>query len=83
MRQEDSSLIRHRLRTPRAAAIAGILFSIFLITSQLLVWISIPDNLKGQAAEVIGHSKSISLALNLLPFAGIAFLWLSPWYAIA
>jgi len=25
--------------------------------------------------EVINHSKSISLAMNLLPFAGIAFLW--------
>jgi hypothetical protein len=25
--------------------------------------------------EVINHSKTISLALNLLPFAGVAFLW--------
>jgi len=25
--------------------------------------------------DVISHSKTISLALNLLPFAGIAFLW--------
>jgi hypothetical protein len=46
-----------------------------LITSQLIVWISIPANLGGPAMEVINHSKSISLAMNLLPFAGIAFLW--------
>jgi hypothetical protein len=72
--QEDA-LIGNRLRTPRAAAIAGILFSMLLITSQLLVWISIPANLGGAAMEVISHSKPISLALNLLPFAGIAFLW--------
>jgi len=66
--------IHHRLRTPRAAAIAGILFSVLLVTSQLLVWISIPANV-GDAFEVISQSKRISLALNLLPFAGIAFLW--------
>jgi hypothetical protein len=67
--------IRSRLRTPRAAAIAGILFSILLITSQLLVWISIPANVGEAASEVVSQSKRISLALNLLPFAGIAFLW--------
>ena len=66
--------IRNRLRTPKAAAIAGILFSVLLVTSQLLVWISIPANV-GDAFEVISQSKRISLALNLLPFAGIAFLW--------
>ena len=63
------------LRTPRAAAIAGIVFSILLITSQLLVWFSIPANLAGAATDVVSHSKTISLALNLLPFAGVAFLW--------
>jgi len=67
--------IRNRLRTPKAAAIAGILFSILMITSQLLVWISIPANVGAAAFEVISQSKRISLALNLLPFAGIAFLW--------
>src|SRR5262244_1383182 len=63
------------LRTPRAAAMAGIVFSVLSITSHLLVWISIPANLGRPAVDVISHSKTISLALNLLPFAGIAFLW--------
>ena len=61
------------LRTPRAAAIAGLLFGVLMITSQLLVWVSIPVN--PAAADVIRHSRAVSLALNLLPFAGIAFLW--------
>jgi hypothetical protein len=61
------------LQTPRAAAIAGMLFCVLLITSQLLVWISIPAN--PGAIDVISHSRTVSLALNLLPFAGIAFLW--------
>jgi len=66
---------QNRLRTPRAAAVAGILFSILLITSQLLVWISLPPNEGAAASEVLNQSRRISLALNLLPFAGIAFLW--------
>jgi hypothetical protein len=72
---EQAFLIHKGLRAPRAAAIAGILFCVLLITSQLLIWISIPANAGGAAREVISHSKTISLALNLLPFAGIAFLW--------
>jgi hypothetical protein len=69
----QDALIHKGLKTPRAAAIAGILFSILLITSQMLVWISIPAN--GAVFDMIGQSKTITLALNLLPFAGIAFLW--------
>jgi hypothetical protein len=63
------------LRTPRAAAIAGIIFSILSITSHTLVWISIPANVGAAELDLIRHSNTISLALNLLPFAGIAFLW--------
>lgn len=70
---KEKPLIHEELRTPRAAAIAGVLFGILLITSQLLVWISIPVN--SAAKDVIRHSRAVSLALNLLPFAGIAFLW--------
>ena len=71
----DDSTIAAGVRAPRAAAIAGILFSIVLITSEVLVWISIPADPAGPEVDVISHSKTISLALNLLPFAGIAFLW--------
>src|SRR5690348_12366840 len=67
--------IRQRVRKPRAAAIAGIMFAVLLITSQLLIRISIPANPLGPAQEVINRSNTISLALNLLPFAGLAFLW--------
>jgi hypothetical protein len=68
-------LIRQRLRTPRADAIAGIIFSCFFVTSLVLTWISIPTDPLGPASDVISHSRIISFALNLLPFAGIAFLW--------
>jgi hypothetical protein len=73
--QEETLGIRKRLRAPRAAAVAGIVFSVLLIASYLLVWVSIPANPDAQELALISHSKTISLALDLLPFAGIAFLW--------
>jgi len=72
---EETSAIHNRLTAPRAAAVAGMLFSVLLIASYVLVWVSIPANPGAQDLDVITHSKKISLALNLLPFAGIAFLW--------
>lgn len=72
---EKVASIRQRMRTPRAAAIAGILFSCLLTTSLLLTWISIPANPLGPAKDVIQHAQTISFALSLFPFAGIAFLW--------
>jgi hypothetical protein len=63
------------MKTPRAAAIAGIVSSVLLTISQVLIRISIPSNPLAPALDVISHSKTISLALNLLPFAGISFLW--------
>lgn len=68
-------LFRQGLRTPRAAAIAGIVFSFLMITSMLLIRTSIPANPLEGAQDVVSHSKRIALALNLLPFAGISFLW--------
>lgn len=73
--KQKVDLFREGLRTPRAAAFAGIAFSLFLITSMLLIRTSIPDNPLAGASDVVRHSKRISLALNLLPFAGISFLW--------
>lgn len=67
--------IRRSLRTPRAAAIAGIVFSLLLMSSMSLIWISIPADPLASSAEVTRNAGRISLALDLLPFAGIAFLW--------
>jgi hypothetical protein len=72
---QEAALIRERMKTPRAAAIAGILFSLLLIVSMLLLRSSVSANPMGSATEVISHSAPLSLALNMLPFAGIAFLW--------
>jgi len=72
---QEKSIIQARVTTPRAAAIAGILFSILLIASLVLVRISVPANPQDAGAWLSGGWKNVNLALNLLPFAGIAFLW--------
>jgi hypothetical protein len=72
---QAKSLIQARATTPRAAAIAGILFSVLLIASLSLVRISIPANPQDAGAWLSGSWKNVGLALNLVPFAGIAFLW--------
>jgi len=71
----QTSLIDARLRAPRAAAIAGILFSILLITSFVLLRRSVPANPLEAGAWLQTRSNIVALALNLVPFAGIAFLW--------
>jgi hypothetical protein len=68
-------VVNRRLTTPRAAAIAGILFSVLLITSMVLIRISIPADPRDAGAWLQDSARSVSLALNLVPFAGIAFLW--------
>ena len=40
-----------------------------------LIRTSIPADPLAGAADVTNHSKRIALALNMLPFAGISFLW--------
>ncbi len=72
---QPSTLVRSSLKTPRAAAIAGILFSVLLITSLTLIRISIPANPLDEGKWLSTHSYLVNLALNLVPFAGIAFLW--------
>jgi hypothetical protein len=72
---QDIALLRQRLKTPRAAAVAGIVFSLLFMTSLVMIWASIPENPLGPTAEVISHLKTLSLSLNLFPLAGIAFLW--------
>jgi hypothetical protein len=75
MMEQEGTLTHTRLKAPRAAAIAGIVFSTLLIISMVLIRISVPANPE-DAGTWLPHSwKTVSLALNLLPFAGIAFLW--------
>ena len=68
-------LSRSRLTTPRAAAIAGILFSILYLTAMILIRLSVPEQPEDLGDWLRTSWKTVTLALNILPFAGIAFLW--------
>ena len=69
------TLARKRLRTPRAAAIAGILFSAFLIAVFVLLLSSVPKDPLDPGAWLAASPRRVIIAINLMPFAGIAFLW--------
>ena len=73
----EVEITRAALRTPRAAAIAGIVFALLLGTALVLLRVSIPADPK-DAPEWLDdpwRKNSVVLALNLVPFAGLAFLW--------
>ena len=71
----QAPLTRANLRTPRAAAIAGILFSLLLIASLWLLRLSIPRDPIEIPAWMEKDAARVPFALNLVPFAGIAFMW--------
>ncbi len=71
----EETLTSARLRAPRAAAIAGILFSVLLIASFALLRHSVPADPLEAGAWLRTRANTVALALNLVPFAGIAFLW--------
>lgn len=64
-----------RLRAPRAAAVAGILFAALLIASLLLLRHAVPSDPLDAGAWLQTRAETVALALHLVPFAGIAFLW--------
>jgi MFS family permease len=75
MTSKQSGLTRAQLRTPRAAAVAGILFSVLLLAVFWLMRLSVPADPHEPGAWLRGGETYVALALNLVPFAGVAFLW--------
>src|SRR3954467_6124746 len=72
---EDTARTPARLNTPKAAAIAGIVFSVLLIAIFWLLRRSVPSDPLDSGAWIGTESGTVTLALNLVPFAGVAFLW--------
>ena len=73
----ETGITRASLRTPRAAAIAGIVFAVLLGTVLVLLRIAVPEDPSDAATWLDDpwRKDSVVLALNIVPFAGIAFLW--------
>ncbi|MBR0774763.1 hypothetical protein JQ543_15545 [Bradyrhizobium diazoefficiens] len=64
-----------RLRTPKAAAIAGVVFSLLLFAVFILMRHSVPRDPLETGAWLHTGATNVVIALNLVPFAGVAFLW--------
>jgi hypothetical protein len=62
-------------RTRRAAAIAGIVFGVLLITAMVMARIALEEGSLQSLQSDAGRRRLIRFSLNLVPFAGIAFLW--------
>jgi hypothetical protein len=75
MMSEERPLTDRRLKTPRTAAGAGILFGVLLITANVLIRLSLPADPTDGGIWLEEQSNTVALALSLVPFAGIAFLW--------
>jgi hypothetical protein len=75
MNADQARLTHAQLRTPRAAAVAGILFSVLLFVAFGLVRLAIPGDPFEPGAWLETGLTYVTVAMNLVPFAGIAFLW--------
>lgn len=66
-----------KLKMPPVAAIAGIIFSLLFMASLIIIRLSIPADLNkpGELLADPALTYRILIALNMVPFTGIAFLW--------
>ena len=62
-------------RSRRAAAVAGIVFAVLLITAMVMMRIALTDGSLRVLQDDAPRRTLIRISLNLVPFAGIAFLW--------
>jgi hypothetical protein len=63
-----------RLSTPRAAAVAGVLFALLFGTALVLIRTALPEGAL-EGSQWVDHGHHVKIASILMPFAGIAFLW--------
>jgi len=64
-----------KLRTPRAAAAAGVLFAVLFAAVLVLVRTALPEGAAPGSQWLELGSRHIEVAAVLMPFAGISFLW--------
>ena len=63
------------LTTPRAAALAGVLFALMFGAVLILIRSKMPEGVQGSAEWLTSRRSGIASATKLMPFAGISFLW--------
>ncbi len=64
-----------QLSTPRAAALAGVIFALLFGATIILIRVRMPEGIKDTGEWLKTNHTGITTAAVLMPFAGIAFLW--------
>ena len=62
-------------RSRRAAAVAGIVFAVLLITAMVMMRLALSEGSLQSLQTDAPRRTQIRISLHLVPFAGIAFLW--------
>lgn len=63
------------LTTPKAAALAGVVFALLFGTVLILIRTKMPEDMEGTVEWLENRRSGIAAATVLMPFAGISFLW--------
>jgi hypothetical protein len=73
---EARAAVGRPLNSPRAAALAGVMFAVLFTTALALMRSALPDTLSADADWLTDAAATrITIGLGMVPFAGIAFLW--------
>lgn len=64
-----------QLSTPRAAALAGVIFALLFGTALVLIRLKMPEGVGDSTEWLDNQGGGILTATVLMPFAGISFLW--------
>ena len=70
-----SRKVARRAATPVAGAIAGIIFAVLFAVSATILRQTMGDVANDTGAWLTEDTESFKIALALIPFAGLAFLW--------
>lgn len=65
----------HALTTPKAAALAGVLFAVLFAATIILIRSTLPEGAQPGSQWLEAGNHKMRLAAELMPFAGISFLW--------
>ena len=76
--EQQVAQLGQTLKAPRSAALAGIAFALLYGSCIVILTLSVSTYTVGGIADTSWletHKSTLNLALFLIPYAGIAFLW--------
>ena len=62
-------------RSRRSAAVAGIVFAVLLLAAMVMMRLALAEDSLTSMRTDAGNRRLVTWSLQLIPFAGIAFLW--------